>query len=126
GPGSAERERFWFRPGRAEQPPNNWHSVFRGPAWTRVPDGEWYLHLFAPEQPDLNWEHPAVRAEFRSVLRFWLDRGVDGVRIDVAHGMVKAPGLPDEGDSAAGLLDAASTPYFDQDGVHEIYRDWRG
>jgi alpha-glucosidase len=128
GPGSPERARFWFRPGRGEhgeRPPNNWQSLFRGPAWTRVPDGEWYLHLFAPEQPDLNWDNPAVRDEFRSVLRFWLDRGVDGIRIDVAHGMVKAPGLPDEGDSAAGLLDAARTPYFDQEGVHEIYRDWR-
>lgn len=128
GPGSPERERFWFRRGRGEHgelPPNNWQSIFRGPAWTRLDDGEWYLHLFAPEQPDFNWEHPQVRAEFQSVLRFWLDRGVDGFRIDVAHGMVKAPGLPDEAADGADLLDAAAHPYFDQDGVHEIYRDWR-
>jgi alpha-glucosidase len=127
GPGSPERARFHFRAGSGEgdQPPNNWHSIFRGPAWTRVPDGEWYLHLFAPEQPDLNWENPQIRAEFADILRFWLDRGVDGIRIDVAHGLVKAPGLPDEGGSGTELLSGAPTPYFDQDGVHEIYREWR-
>ena len=76
-------------------PPNNWPSVFGGPAWTRVPDGEWYLHLFATEQPDLNWADPRVPAEFERILRFWLDRGVDGFRIDVAHGIAKEPGLPD-------------------------------
>src|SRR5437588_7966915 len=105
GPGSPERDRFWFRPGRGQAgdlPPNNWASIFGGPAWTRVtePDGrpgEWYLHLFAPEQPDLNWENPAVAAEFDDVMRFWFDRGIDGFRIDVAHGLVKAPGLPDSG-----------------------------
>lgn len=129
GPGSTARKRFHFQPGRGEQgelPPNDWESVFGGPAWTRVPDGEWYLHLFAPEQPDLNWDHPAVHDEFRSVLRFWLDLGVDGFRIDVAHGLVKAPGLPDVGGSEQSkLLGNLATPYFDQDGVHEIYRDWR-
>jgi len=127
GPGSAERARFWFRPGRGEhgeEPPNNWQSIFRGSAWTRLPDGDWYLHLFAPEQPDLNWEHPDVRAEFADVLRFWLDRGVDGIRIDVAHGLMKAAGLPDEGPSS-GLLDGAAQPFFDQEGVHEVYRQWR-
>jgi alpha-glucosidase len=134
GPGSAMRERFHFRPGKGaagEEPPNDWRSVFGGPAWTRVtePDGsagEWYLHLFAPEQPDFDWEHEAVREEFRDVLRFWLDLGVDGFRVDVAHGMIKAPGLPDLGDSEElALLDRHERPYFDQDGVHEIYRDWR-
>ncbi|UJP39381.1 glycoside hydrolase family 13 protein [Cellulomonas palmilytica] len=98
GPGSPARERYLFRDGRGEHgelPPNNWQSIFGGPAWTRVPDGQWYLHLFDSKQPDLDWEHPQVRAEFEDVLRFWLDRGVDGFRIDVAHGMVKAPGLPD-------------------------------
>ncbi|HLT10154.1 MAG TPA: alpha-amylase family glycosyl hydrolase [Micromonosporaceae bacterium] len=128
GPGSPERARFHFRPGRGPdgaQPPNNWQSIFGGPAWTRLPDGEWYLHLFASEQPDLNWDHPEVRAEFADILRFWLDRGVDGIRIDVAHGMVKAPGLPDAGAASVELLAGAETPYFDQDGVHEIYREWR-
>ncbi|GAA3770222.1 glycoside hydrolase family 13 protein [Plantactinospora mayteni] len=133
-PGSAERDRYLFRDGRGadgELPPNDWESIFGGPAWTRVPDGQWYLHLFDPAQPDLNWRHPEVRAEFEDVLRFWLDRGVDGFRIDVAHGMIKANGLPDVGDSVpAGqrqveLLGRARLPYFDQDEVHEIYRAWR-
>jgi len=129
GPGSAERERYIFRDGRGpdgELPPNDWESVFGGPAWTRVPDGQWYLHLFASAQPDLNWENPQVRAEFEDILRFWLDRGVDGFRIDVAHGMVKAPGLPDIGRAdQTRMLGTEVLPYFDQDGVHEIHRAWR-
>ncbi|MET8946713.1 glycoside hydrolase family 13 protein [Streptomyces sp. NPDC004542] len=134
GPGSALRERFHFRPGKGvhgELPPNDWESIFGGPAWTRVtePDGtpgEWYLHLFAPEQPDFNWDHPAVHDEFRSILRFWLDLGVDGFRVDVAHGLVKAVGLPDVGhDGQVRLLGTQAVPYFDQDGVHDIYRSWR-
>ncbi|MFE1229411.1 glycoside hydrolase family 13 protein [Streptomyces sp. NPDC058745] len=123
------RDRYVFRPGRGPdgaEPPNDWESVFGGPAWTRVEDGSWYLHLFAPEQPDLNWENAEVRAEFDSVLRFWLDLGVDGFRIDVAHGMVKAPGLPDIGHGQqASLIGIQRLPFFDQDGVHEIHRGWR-
>src|ERR1051325_10334073 len=91
------RQRFIFREGRGDLPPNDWESVFGGPAWTRVADRQWYLHLFPPAQPDLNWDGQAVREEFDAILRFWLDLGVDGFRIDVAHGMVKAPGLPDIG-----------------------------
>ncbi len=129
GPGSPLRERYHFRPGKGadgELPPNDWESIFGGPAWTRTPDGEWYLHLFAPEQPDFNWEHPAVRDEFRSILRFWLDMGVDGFRVDVAHGLVKAAGLPDIGrHDQLRLLGNDTMPFFDQDGVHEIYRSWR-
>ncbi|WP_394435863.1 glycoside hydrolase family 13 protein [Streptomyces sp. SGAir0957] len=129
GPGSPLRDRYHFRPGKGadgELPPNDWESIFGGPAWTRLPDGEWYLHLFAPEQPDLNWEHPAVADEFRSILRFWLDMGVDGFRIDVAHGLVKAEGLPDLGaHDQLKLLGNDVMPFFDQDGVHEIYRSWR-
>ncbi|PJE94532.1 alpha-glucosidase [Streptomyces carminius] len=134
GPGSPLRDRYHFRPGRGPdgaEPPNDWESIFGGPAWTRTknPDGspgEWYLHLFAPEQPDFNWENEAVRDEFRSVLRFWLDMGVDGFRIDVAHGMVKAAGLPDMGRTGQlKLLGSQVLPFFDQDGVHEIYRSWR-
>ncbi|MBL1066675.1 glycoside hydrolase family 13 protein [Streptomyces sp. 7-21] len=134
GPGSPLRDRYYFRPGRGEngdEPPNDWESIFGGPAWTRVPNpdgspGEWYLHLFAPEQPDFNWENPAVQDEFRSVLRFWLDMGVDGFRIDVAHGMVKAKGLPDMGTKdQLKLLGTQVLPFFDQDGVHDIYRSWR-
>ncbi|MFF2788058.1 glycoside hydrolase family 13 protein [Streptomyces sp. NPDC058049] len=129
GPGTPLRERFHFRPGQGdngELPPNDWESIFGGPAWTRVADGEWYLHLFAPEQPDFNWEHPAVQDEFRSILRFWLDLGADGFRVDVAHGLVKAPGLPDLGaKDQLKLLGNDVMPFFDQDGVHEIYRSWR-
>ncbi|GIH48270.1 alpha-glucosidase [Microbispora rosea] len=112
GPGSEARERFWFRPGVGDGPPNGWQSIFGGPAWTQVPDGEWYLHLFAPEQPDFNWNNPAVRQEFLDVLRFWFDRGVDGVRIDSAAVLVKD-------------LDSVEESYTDHDGVHEIYREWR-
>ncbi|MBO8184661.1 glycoside hydrolase family 13 protein [Streptomyces spirodelae] len=128
---AAARERYHFAPGKGpagELPPNDWESVFGGPAWSPVPGspGLWYLHLFAPEQPDFNWDHPAVRDEFRSVLRFWLDMGVDGFRIDVAHGLVKAAGLPDMGSTGQlKLLGTAELPFFDQDGVHEIYRSWR-
>ncbi|MER7751574.1 glycoside hydrolase family 13 protein [Kitasatospora sp. NPDC097643] len=134
GPASPLRDRYHFRPGKGENgelPPNDWESIFGGPAWTRTenPDGtpgDWYLHLFAPEQPDFNWENPAVADEFRSILRFWLDMGVDGFRIDVAHGLVKAPGLPDIGGSdQLKLLGNDVMPFFDQDGVHAIYRSWR-
>src|SRR6201981_349698 len=126
GPGSAERSRFWSRPGRGpsgDEPPNNWQSIFGGPAWTRVtePDGspgEWYLHLFAPEQPDFNWDSPDVRAEFEDVLRFWFDRGVDGIRIDSAALLTKDPRLPDIGPDD-------QAPYTDRDDVHDIYRAWR-
>uniref|UniRef100_A0AAU2JZL9 Glycoside hydrolase family 13 protein n=1 Tax=Streptomyces sp. NBC_00049 TaxID=2903617 RepID=A0AAU2JZL9_9ACTN len=126
GPGSPQRARFHFRPGRGPDgalPPNDWPSHFGGPAWTRVADGEWYLHLFAAEQPDFEWDHPDVRAEFEGILRFWLDRGVDGFRIDVADHLVKAPGLPDLGDYPA--RDADDRPWADQDGVHDVFRSWR-
>lgn len=119
---AAARARYHFRPGRGAdgaEPPNDWTSMFGGPAWTRVGDGDWYLHLFAPGQPDLNWDDPEVRAEFLDVLRFWFDRHVDGFRIDVAHGLVKAPGLPD----AHGV--GEPHPAWDQDEVHGVYRDWR-
>jgi alpha-glucosidase len=141
--GSEERARYMFRDGKGadgELPPNNWESIFGGPAWSRLtePDGtpgQWYLHLFDSSQPDLDWTNPWVRERFREILRFWLDRGVDGFRVDVAHGMVKAPGLPDytppEGQGSmggAGGVDdqpAPPPPYFAQEGVHEIYREWR-
>ena len=122
------RERYWFRPGRGADgnlPPNDWQSVFGGPAWTRLADGSWYLHLFAPGQPDVNWEHPDVRAEFEKVLEFWFDKGVDGFRIDVAHGLVKAAGLPDRGAITEGVQHNQAHPAWDQDGVHDVYRSWR-
>jgi alpha-glucosidase len=123
GPGSPERQRFIFAEGRGadgSQPPNNWRSMFGGSAWQRVADGEWYLHLFDATQPDFNWDHPEVAEMFDDVLRTWFDRGIDGFRIDVAHGMVKAAGLPDtEGGAAA-------NPYaWNQPAVHDIFRRWR-
>ena len=133
--GSPERTRYIFRDGKGEngeQPPNNWESVFGGGAWTRLtePDGtpgQWYLHLFDASQPDFDWSNPEVREEFRRILRFWLDRGVDGFRVDVAHGLVKKEGLPDyTPPKDAGSMGGgeAAVPYWGQEGVHEIYRDW--
>ncbi len=134
-PGSPERDRYIFRDGKGpngELPPNNWEAVFGGCAWERVIEadgkpGQWYLHLFAIEQPDLNWENPEVRSHLEDVLKFWLDRGVDGFRIDVAHGMVKYPGLPDipEVNTTSEMLAPHERPFWDQEGVHEIYRSWR-
>jgi alpha-glucosidase len=127
-PGSPQRARYLFRDGRGPdgaEPPNNWPSVFGGPAWTRVADGQWYLHIFAPEQPDLNFANPEVLADLEETLRFWLDRGVDGFRIDVAHGMAKPEGLPDMVPMAdTGLLDdhGRDDLRFDQDGVHAVHR----
>jgi len=131
-PASPARSRYLFRDGRGRggsEPPNNWRSVFGGPAWTRESEeGQWYLHLFAKEQPDLDWSSPEVGDELEGVLRFWLDRGVDGFRIDVAHGLAKHPDLPDNPVAEAGTdpfaeMDRIHT--FDQDGVHDIWRRWR-
>ncbi|WP_327591123.1 glycoside hydrolase family 13 protein [Nonomuraea sp. NBC_00507] len=115
------RDRYIFR-----DRPNDWESIFGGPAWTQVEDGQWYLHLFDPAQPDLNWDDHEVRGEFESILRFWLDLGVDGFRVDVAHGMVKPAGLPDIGKgNQARMVGREPVPFFDNDGVHEIHRAWR-
>ncbi|HEY5248983.1 MAG TPA: alpha-amylase family glycosyl hydrolase, partial [Dermatophilaceae bacterium] len=134
-----------FRDGRGpdgDLAPNNWLCVFGGAAWTRVKaadgsndtKGQWYLHLFDPKQPDFNWDNPQVRTEFEDVLRFWLDRGVDGFRVDVANALVKEAGLPDWDEPLHLLGDADGIPHetperqppmWDQDGVHEIYRVWR-
>ena len=136
GPGSAERERYLFRDGRGSdgsEPPNDWRSTFGGGAWTRVIEpggvpGQWYLHLFAPEQPDLDWSHPEVAADFEQTLRFWFDRDVDGFRIDVAHSLIKAPGLPNL-DTNVDWPDATHVlpdhPHWDRDEVHAIFRSWR-
>jgi alpha-glucosidase len=150
--GSPERARYLFRDGKGEDgslPPNNWESVFGGAAWTRItnPDGtpgQWYLHLFDESQPDLDWSNPGVHEQFVDILRFWLDRGVDGFRVDVAHGLIKADGLPDHtkpyaggsmGGAGGALLleeleghaatEPPTPPYWAQDGVHEVYREWR-
>jgi len=133
-PGSPERARYLFRDGLGadgDVPPNNWQSVFGGPAWTRVNEadgtpGQWYLHLFDTSQPDFDWTNDEVKEFFRGVLRFWLDRGVDGFRVDVAHGLIKEAGLPDwTPDPALGMADHQDeAPYWAQPGVHPIYRDW--
>ncbi len=144
GPGSPERARYLFRDGRgADGPPNNWRSVFGGPAWTRVPDGQWYLHLFDTSQPDLDWRNPEVGDLFERVLRFWLDRGVDGFRVDVAHGLLKEATLRDqvvgEGEELGSGADLTGEhgatgsmvertlrdePMWDQPELHEVYRRW--
>lgn len=134
---SAARSRYMFREGKGkngELPPNNWQSVFGGNAWTRVADGQWYLHIFDSSQPDFNWENKEVQQEFESVLRFWLDRGAAGFRIDVAHGMIKAEGLPDIVENNSTMSGTSPNkpkdretphPFWGQEGVHEINRQWR-
>ncbi|NYF08919.1 alpha-glucosidase [Leifsonia sp. AK011] len=150
--GSPERDRYMFRDGKGKNgqlPPNNWESVFGGSMWERTTNadgtpGQWFLHIFDKSQPDLNWENPWVREQFYDILRFWLDRGVDGFRVDVAHGMIKADGLPDytppaDGASMGGAQVPSSEvaplepviqdsppdpPYWGQEGVHEIWRGW--
>ncbi len=131
-PGSKERSYYHFKNGRGENgelPPNNWQSMFGGPAWTRVEDGQWYVHLFDSSQQDLNWENPMVRDEFENILRFWLDRGVDGFRVDQPHAMAKAEGLPDHPyveEAGAGFIEGRENPpMWFQESVHEILRDWR-
>jgi len=132
-PGSAARNRYIFRDGRGPggtEPPNNWQSVFGGLAWTRVTDrhgkpGQWYLHLFDPEQPDLNWDNPEVFDDLEKTLRFWLERGVDGFRIDVAHGMAKPPGLPDTDVEMRPRLLSDGDPRFNHPDVHDIHRNIR-
>lgn len=126
GPGSPARERFWFHPGKGEdgsEIPTHWVSSFQGETWTRTtnPDGtpgEWYLHMFTPEQPDLNWNHPDVRREHEDILRFWFDRGVAGVRIDSAALLIKDPDLPEVGEKP-------DHPTEDRDELHDVYRSWR-
>ena len=133
-PGSRERARYVFRDGRGasgELPPNNWLSNFGGAGWTRVTEadgrlGQWYLHIFDVTQPDFDWSNDEVRAEMEAVIRFWLDRGIDGFRIDVAHGLVKRAGLPDGVTRQQPTGEPTSRqPMWDQPGVHEIYRAWR-
>ncbi len=129
-PGSPERDRYIFREGKGvdgSEPPSDWVSHFGGSAWTRVPDGSWYLHLFAREQPDFNWEHREVRDDFLHTLRFWSDRGVDGFRVDVAHGLAKDLSEPLR---SKPLLEGelpldGSDPLYDRDEVHEIFTEWR-
>ena len=142
--GSAERGYYHFKDGKGENgelPPNNWQSIFGGPAWSRITEadgsaGQWYLHLFDSSQPDLNWENPAIADEFDEILRFWLKKGVDGFRVDVAHGMVKRAGLPDATIYDENLRERPisnltmqeaeeAVPYWGQPGVHDAIRRFR-
>ena len=127
-PGSPERARYVFREGSGPDgslPPSDWVSNFGGPAWTRVPDGQWYLHLFAPEQPDLDWTNASVRRDFEDTLRFWSDRGVDGFRVDVAHGLAKDLSVPYRPSNGHALPLDGSDPLYDRDEVHAIFATWR-
>ncbi|HET9648077.1 MAG TPA: glycoside hydrolase family 13 protein [Microlunatus sp.] len=127
---SSARDRYIFRDGvgpNGDQPPNDWQSLFGGSAWERVDDGQWYLHMFAAEQPDLNWHHAGVRADFRETLRFWADRGVDGFRVDVAHGLIKdlnEPYLPWSQIQEV-IRPDGSHPLWDREDLPEVYREWR-
>jgi alpha-glucosidase len=130
GRGAPERDRYLFRDGRGtagELPPNDWESIFGGSAWASAGDGQWYFHCFAAEQPDLNWENEEVREDFRRTIRFWADQGVDGFRIDVAHGLRKdlSEPYPPWGEIADIMRPDGSHPLWDRDDVHEIYADWR-
>jgi alpha-glucosidase len=135
-PGSPERDRYIFRNGtgpNGDAPPADWVSFFGGPAWTRVADGQWYLHLFTREQPDWNWNNDEVRDDFLRTLKFWGDRGVDGFRVDVANLLAKD--LPDVLPTWAELMEGLAPdstafppgqhPIWDRDDVDDIYREWR-
>ncbi len=129
GRGSAARDRYIFREGTGPdgaEPPTDWDSLFGGSAWERVADGQWYLHHFAVEQPDLNWSNREVRDDFVRTLRFWSDRGVDGFRIDVAHMLTKdlTEPLPSQAELDA-LPRDGQHPTVDRDDVHEVYAEWR-
>ena len=136
-PGSPERAFYHFKDGKGdsgELPPNNWVSMFGGPAWTRITEsdgkpGQWFVHLFDSSQPDLNWANPQVQLEFENILKFWLDRGVDGFRVDQPHAMAKAAGLPDHPyveEAGAGFIEGRENPpMWFQEEVHEIFRNWR-
>lgn len=125
GPGSAERERYIFRQGAEGEPPNDWQSGFGGGAWEPIGDEWWYFHIFAKEQPDLNWDNQEVREYFIDVLRFWLDRGVDGFRVDVAHGLMKDWSAIDRPWHEVGFLTTEGHPFWDVPGVLDIYSGWR-
>jgi alpha-glucosidase len=135
-PSSAARQRYHFAdPAPDGGAPNNWTSVFGGPAWTLdEKSGQYYLHLFAPEQPDLNWRNPEVHEEWERILRFWLDRGVDGFRVDVAHGLYKHPELASTPEPKKAAEIVAGTEYsssivsphlWDRPEVHDVFRRWR-
>jgi alpha-glucosidase len=123
-PDAPKRDWYFWRDGRdGAAPPNNWRAAFGGPAWTRDDaTGQWYLHLFLPEQPDLNWANPGVVEAMHGVLRFWLDRGVDGFRADVIHLIGKDPDLPDQPPE---LADIDLVGVHDHPSAHPLLRGIR-
>ena len=134
-PDGPERDRYlWADPAPDGGPPNNWRSHFGGPAWSLdEASGQYWCHLFLPEQPDLNWRNPAVADEFDSILRWWMDRGVDGFRVDVAHGLVKDAELRDNPQVAPLVADMDPFDAFyafehrydlDQSENVDIFRRW--
>jgi alpha-glucosidase len=131
GPGSPERARFWFRPGKGvggNEPPNNWKAIFGGSAWTRITEpngspGEWYLGVFTPDQPDWNFSDPSVEDHFERMLTFWFDRGVDGFRADAVIYLGKVDGLPDA--SEADVDSPLNPMYTYVESQHDVWRKWR-
>jgi alpha-glucosidase len=125
-PGHPHRGRYFFRPGLDGRPPTAWTSAFGGPAWTLDPaTGEWYLHFFTPEQPDLDWHNEEVQRAFEDILRFWLDRGVDGFRVDVAHALFKDQALPEMVEPVPRTWGGDWLTALDQPEIHGLYRRWR-
>lgn len=135
--GSKARERFYFADGRGEggeNPPNDWRSVFGGSAWTRTFDGDgtpgqWYLHSFIPEQPDLRGDHPEVASHINDVFRFWFDEGVDGFRFDAVGYVGKEPGLPDATEAPEGTAPENAWQYnrhtINHPKIFPIIKNWR-
>jgi alpha-glucosidase len=120
---SGKRDWYVWRDGSPARPPNNWRATFGGPAWTwDEPTRQWYLHLFLPEQPDLDWSNPNVVAAMHDILRFWLARGVDGFRVDVVHLIGKDPLLPDRDPE---FEDTMLVHVYEHEGTHELLRDIR-
>jgi alpha-glucosidase len=134
--GSKERDWFYFKDGKGgsgEEPPNDWKTIFGGSAWTRTQNldgtpGQWYFHLFDSSQPDLNWKNEEVLKRFDDILRFWFDRGVDGLRLDAVSGIGKDDDYRDVGFAPDDLYRPdiwGPVPFFDAEGVHDVLRRWR-
>ncbi|MFG2196900.1 alpha-glucosidase [Streptomyces sp. NPDC048639] len=130
-PDSPKRDWYWWRPARPGSvpgepgaEPTNWGSFFSGPAWTHDPASDaYYLHLFSPKQPDLNWENPEVRQAVYAMMRWWLDRGVDGFRMDVINLVSKDPALPDGPVSDGSPYGDGSAAYICGPRIHEFLQE---
>ncbi|UWX96270.1 alpha-glucosidase [Arthrobacter zhaoxinii] len=128
---SPKRDRYWWRdarpgfePGEPGAEPNNWRSFFGGSAWTFDPlTRQYYLHLFTPQQPDLNWESTRVRAKVYAMMNWWLDRGVDGFRMDVINFISKHPALPDGVVDPSGIWGDGSPYFISGPRIHEFMQE---